>query len=66
MSTLQPMTHRELAPQVKAKGAAIIDSPVLGTIPQVREGKLLALVGGDDADVARDGLRCDAKVVGAA
>ena len=53
MSTLQPMTHRELAPQVKAKGAAIIDSPVLGTIPQVREGKLLALVGGDDADVAR-------------
>jgi 3-hydroxyisobutyrate dehydrogenase-like beta-hydroxyacid dehydrogenase len=53
MSTLQPMTHRELAPLVKAKGAALIDSPVLGTIPQVRDGKLLALVGGEAADVAR-------------
>src|SRR5262249_20173113 len=51
MSTLQPMTHRELAPQVEARGAAIIDSPVLGTIPQVREGKLLALAGGEAKDV---------------
>ena len=53
MSTLQPMTHRELAPQVAAKGARLIDSPVLGSIPTVREGKLFALVGGDAADVAR-------------
>ncbi len=53
MSTLQPMTHRALAPQVAAKGARLIDSPVLGSIPTVREGKLFALVGGDAADVAR-------------
>jgi 3-hydroxyisobutyrate dehydrogenase len=53
MSTLQPMTHRELAPQVAAKGARLIDSPVLGSIPTVREGQLFALVGGDAADVAR-------------
>jgi 3-hydroxyisobutyrate dehydrogenase len=53
MSTLQPMTHRELAPQVAARGARLIDSPVLGSIPTVREGKLIALVGGDAADVAR-------------
>jgi 3-hydroxyisobutyrate dehydrogenase len=53
MSTLQPMTHRALAPQVAAKGARLIDSPVLGSIPSVREGKLFALVGGDAADVAR-------------
>ncbi|MBV9238290.1 MAG: NAD(P)-dependent oxidoreductase [Xanthobacteraceae bacterium] len=53
MSTLQPMTHRALAPQVVAKGARLIDSPVLGSIPTVREGKLFALVGGDRADVAR-------------
>ena len=53
MSTLQPMTHRALAPQVAAKGARLIDSPVLGSIPTVREGKLCALVGGDAADVAR-------------
>jgi 3-hydroxyisobutyrate dehydrogenase len=53
MSTLQPMTHRALAPQVAAKGACLVDSPVLGSIPSVREGKLVALVGGDAADVAR-------------
>ena len=33
MSTLQPMTGRELAPIVEAKGARLIESPVLGTIP---------------------------------
>ena len=53
MSTLQPMTHRALAPQVAAKGARLVNSPVLGSIPTVREGKLFALVGGDAADVAR-------------
>jgi len=55
MSTLQPMTGRELAPLVEAKGARLIESPVLGTIPQVRDGKLFALVGGraEDLDRAR-------------
>ena len=53
MSTLRPMTGRELAPIVAAKGARLIDSPVLGTIPQVKEGTLFALVGGCAEDVAR-------------
>jgi 3-hydroxyisobutyrate dehydrogenase len=53
MSTLQPATHRELAPQVAARGARLIDSPVLGSIPTVREGRLVALVGGEADDVAR-------------
>jgi 3-hydroxyisobutyrate dehydrogenase-like beta-hydroxyacid dehydrogenase len=53
MSTLQPATQRELAPLVAARGARLIDSPVLGSIPTVREGKLVALVGGEAADVAR-------------
>jgi 3-hydroxyisobutyrate dehydrogenase-like beta-hydroxyacid dehydrogenase len=53
MSTLQPMTIRELVPQVEAKGARLVDSPVLGTIPSVQAGKLVALVGGRDEDVAR-------------
>lgn len=53
MSTLQPMTGRELAPQVEAKGARLIESPVLGTIPQVRDGKLFALVGGRAEDLER-------------
>jgi 3-hydroxyisobutyrate dehydrogenase len=53
MSTLQPMTGRELAPLVEARGARLIDSPVLGTIPQVRAGTLFAMVGGRAEDLAR-------------
>jgi 3-hydroxyisobutyrate dehydrogenase-like beta-hydroxyacid dehydrogenase len=53
MSTLQPMTGRELVGQVEAKGARLIESPVLGTIPQVRDGKLFALVGGRTEDLER-------------
>lgn len=53
MSTLQPMTARGLAPIVESKDARLIDSPVLGTIPQVRDGKLFALVGGHAEDVER-------------
>jgi 3-hydroxyisobutyrate dehydrogenase len=53
MSTLQPMTGRELAPLIEAKGARLIEAPVLGTIPQVRDGKLFALVGGRSEDLER-------------
>ena len=53
MSTLQPMTGRELAPLVEAAGARLIEAPVLGSIPTVREGKLLALAGGRAEDVER-------------
>ena len=53
MSTLRPMTHRELAPLVQAKGGALIDSPVMGSTPHVKDGQLLALVGGAAADVER-------------
>jgi 3-hydroxyisobutyrate dehydrogenase-like beta-hydroxyacid dehydrogenase len=53
MSTLQPMTGRELAPAVAAAGAKLIDSPVFGTIPHVLQGKLYAMVGGDAADLER-------------
>ncbi len=53
MSTLQPMTGRELAPQVADKGARLIESPVLGTIPQVRAGTLFAMAGGAAEDIER-------------
>ena len=53
MSTLQPMTVRTLAAHAAARGAAFVDSPVLGSIPSVRQGKLVALVGGAGADLAR-------------
>lgn len=55
MSTLQPMTGSELAPKVEARGASLIEAPVLGTIPQVKDGALFALIGGraEDLDRAR-------------
>jgi 3-hydroxyisobutyrate dehydrogenase len=53
MSTLQPMTGRELAPPVEAHGARLIEAPVLGTIPQVRAGTLFAVVGGRAEDLTR-------------
>jgi len=53
MSTLRPMTGHELAPLVEKAGGRLIESPVLGTIPQVKEGKLVALVGGRSEDLDR-------------
>ncbi len=53
MSTLQPMTGRELAPLVEARGGRLIEAPVLGTIPSVRSGTLLAMVGGRAEDLQR-------------
>ena len=53
MSTLQPMTGRELAPLVAVRGARLIEAPVLGTIPQVRAGTLFAMVGGTPEDLER-------------
>jgi 3-hydroxyisobutyrate dehydrogenase len=38
---------------VRAKGAALVDCPVGGSTKPAREGKLLGLVGGEAADVAR-------------
>ena len=53
MSTLRPQTIREITALLALKGASIIDAPVLGTIPSVAEGNLLALVGGEAADLER-------------
>jgi len=52
MSTLQPATVRELEPQIAARGARIVDAPVLGTISNVRDGTLVAMLGGGPDDVA--------------
>ncbi len=53
MSTVRPDTIRQVAALATARGAALVDSPVSGTVAPARNGQLLALVGGDDADVAR-------------
>jgi len=55
MSTLKPPTLRELHAAAQAAGAAMIDAPVSGTVGPARDGKLVALVGGEAADLRRAG-----------
>ena len=52
MSTVRPDTAKALAARINAKGAAMIDCPVGGTVGPALEGKLFGFVGGDAKDVA--------------
>jgi len=53
MSTIDPDTTRRVAAAVRAKGAAMIDSPVGKTADAAVAGTLTLMVGGDAADIAR-------------
>lgn len=49
MSTVSPAYSRELAKLEAAKGAAMLDAPVSGSVVTLEEGKLSIMVGGDPA-----------------
>jgi 3-hydroxyisobutyrate dehydrogenase-like beta-hydroxyacid dehydrogenase len=53
MSTIDPGTTRKVGEAVRAKGAAMIDSPVGKTVEAAIAGTLTLMVGGDAADIAR-------------
>tara|TARA_B100000029_G_scaffold516125_1_gene627071 strand:- start:14590 stop:15471 length:882 start_codon:yes stop_codon:yes gene_type:complete len=53
MSTLRPSTVKKLAKSCADKGAAFIDSPVSGTVGPAKEGRLMALVGGNETNLER-------------
>jgi 3-hydroxyisobutyrate dehydrogenase-like beta-hydroxyacid dehydrogenase len=53
MSTVSPRASRELAERVRAQGAAMLDAPVSGSVPQVQAGTLTIMVGGDEQAYAR-------------
>jgi len=53
MSTVRPDTERALAARVRARGAALVECPVGGTVGPAKEGRLFGFVGGELADVAR-------------
>jgi 3-hydroxyisobutyrate dehydrogenase-like beta-hydroxyacid dehydrogenase len=53
MSTVSPRVSRALAERVQAVGAAMLDAPVSGSIPQVQSGTLTIMVGGDEAAYLR-------------
>jgi 3-hydroxyisobutyrate dehydrogenase-like beta-hydroxyacid dehydrogenase len=53
VSTVSPGTSRAVAKRVQARGAAMLDAPVSGSVPQVQAGTLTIMVGGDEAAYAR-------------
>jgi 3-hydroxyisobutyrate dehydrogenase len=53
MSTIHPDTMRAVGASVEERGGALVESPVGGSTGPAREGKLLALVGGDKPNVDR-------------
>jgi 3-hydroxyisobutyrate dehydrogenase-like beta-hydroxyacid dehydrogenase len=53
LSTVSPRASREVAEQVRARGAVMLDAPVSGSIPQVQAGTLTIMVGGDEEAYAR-------------
>jgi 3-hydroxyisobutyrate dehydrogenase len=50
LSTISPSASRELAARVrdKGRGAKLLDTPVSGSVPQVKTGTLTIMVGGDE------------------
>jgi 3-hydroxyisobutyrate dehydrogenase len=53
MSTVRPDTMQGIGISVRQQGAAFVESPVAGSTGPARDGKLFALVGGEQTDVAR-------------
>jgi 3-hydroxyisobutyrate dehydrogenase len=53
MSTVSPRASRELAARARSQGAAMLDAPVSGSVPQVQTGTLTIMVGGDREAYAR-------------
>jgi 3-hydroxyisobutyrate dehydrogenase len=48
MGTIAPTESRTLAERVAAAGGAYLEAPVLGSLPEARDGKLFVLAAGDE------------------
>jgi 3-hydroxyisobutyrate dehydrogenase len=53
MSTVRSEQQTALAAEVRAKGAYFVECPISGTVGPARQGKLIGLLGADDADAQR-------------
>jgi 3-hydroxyisobutyrate dehydrogenase-like beta-hydroxyacid dehydrogenase len=53
LSTIDPQTMRQVAGKAAERGIAVVDCPVSGSPNEARAGKLVLIVGGEQADVAR-------------
>ncbi len=52
MSTVRPVTQKDLGAKLKQAKAHFVECPVGGTVGPARDGKLLGLAGGSDEDFA--------------
>jgi 3-hydroxyisobutyrate dehydrogenase-like beta-hydroxyacid dehydrogenase len=52
-STVSPRASRDVAWRVRGCGAAMLDAPVSGSVPQVQAGTLTIMVGGDEEIYSR-------------
>jgi 3-hydroxyisobutyrate dehydrogenase-like beta-hydroxyacid dehydrogenase len=52
-STVSPATVREMGALVRGTAAALVDTPVSGSVPSVEAGTLMVMAGGADADIER-------------
>ncbi|MBK1723064.1 NAD(P)-dependent oxidoreductase [Thiocystis violacea] len=76
MGTIAPRESREIAGRVAAQGGEYLEAPVLGSLPEAREGRLILMAGGDPdlferclpvfKDLSRDPQRIGAIGQGAA
>ena len=48
LSTISPRASRKLAARVRDEGRGALDTPVSGSVPQVKTGTLTIMVGGDE------------------
>lgn len=53
MSTVRPETQRATAARVREAGGAYVECAVSGTVGPARQGRLIGLAGGEEADLAR-------------
>jgi len=47
MGTIAPAESRDLAKRVESAGGEYLESPVLGSLPETRDGRLIVMAGGD-------------------
>lgn len=50
MATILPAESRELGNRLRGAGARYLEAPVLGSIPEARDGRLLIMAGADSAE----------------
>jgi 3-hydroxyisobutyrate dehydrogenase-like beta-hydroxyacid dehydrogenase len=53
MSSVSPHTSAQIAERVRGIGAEMLDAPVSGSVPQVQQGELAIMVGGDATALTR-------------